>query len=239
MLSAAHCGAVSIVELRQYTLQPGARDALIDLFEAELLEPQQECGMQIVGTFRDLDDDDKFVWLRAFSDMEARTRALARFYGGPVWKRHRDTANATMVDSDDVLLLRPAWEGSGFASAAGRHPATAADGDDRGIVTVTIVTTRQPAQLGFFADEVAPALRAHGGVVLACMVTEHSRNGFPALPVRDDVNVVAWCAGYPGRTQAEIDVAQSAIVSACASWPDTSQPAQSLRLQPTRRSPLA
>ena len=34
---------------------------------------------------------------------------LAAFYDGPVWRAHRDEANATMIDSDDVLLLRP-WQ---------------------------------------------------------------------------------------------------------------------------------
>ncbi|HEY3728882.1 MAG TPA: NIPSNAP family protein [Solirubrobacteraceae bacterium] len=229
---------MSIVELRQYTLKPGARDVLIDLFEAELVEPQEECGMRIVGTFRDLDDRDKFVWLRSFPDMHARTQALERFYRGPVWRRHRDAANATMVDSDDVLLLRPAWEGSGFESVPGRHPTTAADGGERGSITVTIVPIQGPADLGFFVDEVVPALRARGGAVLACMVTEHSQNGFPALPVRDDVDVVAWCTGYPDRAQAEIDAAQSAVISVCAGWPDVSGPVDSLRLRPTRRSAL-
>lgn len=48
--------SVSVVELRQYTLVPGERDALIGLFEAELIVPQEDCGMQIIGTFQDLDD---------------------------------------------------------------------------------------------------------------------------------------------------------------------------------------
>src|SRR5262249_21434026 len=100
-----------IVELRQYTLHPGRRDALVALFEAEFVESQEACGMTIIGTFRDLDDPDRFVWLRGFSDMETRAAALAAFYGGPVWKAHREAANATMVDSDNVLLLRP---GRGF-----------------------------------------------------------------------------------------------------------------------------
>ncbi len=95
-----------IFELRQYTLHPGRRDELIDLFERELIAPQEEAGMRILGQFRDLDDPDRFVWMRSFPDMDARREALARFYGGPIWKAHRDAANATMIDSDDVLLLR-------------------------------------------------------------------------------------------------------------------------------------
>ena len=51
-------------------------------------------------------------------------RLLASFYGGPVWKVNAAEANATMIDTDDVLLLRPATEESGFpAPAVHRVPA--------------------------------------------------------------------------------------------------------------------
>ena len=39
--------------------------------------------------------------------MRARRRALEAFSGGLVWKEHASAANATMIDSDNVLLLRP------------------------------------------------------------------------------------------------------------------------------------
>ena len=54
-----------IVELRQYTLHPGQRDVLISLFDRALVESQEELGMTILGQFRDLDNPDRFVWLRA------------------------------------------------------------------------------------------------------------------------------------------------------------------------------
>src|SRR6516225_3998362 len=97
-----------VVEFRQYTLHPGRRDDLIGLFERELIEPQEAAGMALVGQFRDADDPDRFVWLRGFPDMKTRAEALGRFYYGPVWKKHSAEANATMIDSDNVLLLRPA-----------------------------------------------------------------------------------------------------------------------------------
>jgi hypothetical protein len=50
-----------IVELRQYTLVPGKRDVLVDLFDADLIEGQEDTGMKIIGQFCDLDDPDKFV----------------------------------------------------------------------------------------------------------------------------------------------------------------------------------
>jgi len=105
-----------IIELRQYTLHPGRRDELIELFDREFVETQEAVGIQVIGQFRDLDDTDRFVWLRGFNDMPARAQSLNAFYGGPVWKAHREAANATMIDSDNVLLLRLAHPTSGFSS---------------------------------------------------------------------------------------------------------------------------
>src|SRR5437016_8439463 len=41
-----------IVELRQYTLHPGQRDVLIDLFDREFVESQEALGMKVIGQFR-------------------------------------------------------------------------------------------------------------------------------------------------------------------------------------------
>src|SRR5436309_8091213 len=86
----------AVLELRQYTLHPGKRDTLIELFEREFVESQEAVGAQIVGTFRDLDRPDRFVWIRGFAGMEPRRAALQAFYFGPVWKAHREAANATI-----------------------------------------------------------------------------------------------------------------------------------------------
>ena len=58
-----------MVELRQYTLHPSRRDDLIELFDREFVETQEATGMHIVAQFRDLDDPDRFVWIRGFTDM--------------------------------------------------------------------------------------------------------------------------------------------------------------------------
>src|SRR5919199_1692664 len=96
-----HEGAAmaEVLELRQYTLHPGRRDELIELFDREFVESQEAVGAQVLGQFRDLDDQDRFVWLRGFADMATRGRALPAFYGGPVWREHSAKANATMIDS--------------------------------------------------------------------------------------------------------------------------------------------
>src|SRR5215510_12342986 len=107
----------AVVELRQYTLHPGQRDVLIELFEREFVDPLESAGMTVMGQFHDLDRPDRFVWMRGFADMFQRAQGLSAFYGGPVWGAHRTAANATMIDSDNVLLLRPAREGAGIALA--------------------------------------------------------------------------------------------------------------------------
>jgi hypothetical protein len=102
----------SVDELRQYMLKPGQRDTLIDIFDREFVETQEAVGMRVLGQFRDADAAERFVWIRAFHDMEVRRRALTSFYSGPVWKAHGRAAAAKMVDADDVLLLRPVVPGT-------------------------------------------------------------------------------------------------------------------------------
>ena len=51
-----------------------------------------------------------------FPYMAQRRRGLEAFYGSDFWWAHRDAVNATLVDSDDVFLLRPAWPGGGLVS---------------------------------------------------------------------------------------------------------------------------
>ena len=50
-----------IIELRQYALHPGQREALITLFDREFVESQEVAGIRVIGQFRDLDDRNRFV----------------------------------------------------------------------------------------------------------------------------------------------------------------------------------
>src|SRR2546429_3687655 len=93
-----------IVELRQYTLYPGKRDVLIDLFDREFIEPQEAIRIRVIGQFRNVDDPDRFVWLRGFRDMASRAKALQNFYGGPGWRASRGSAHATIAYSDTILF---------------------------------------------------------------------------------------------------------------------------------------
>ena len=188
-----------IVELRQYTLHPGKRDVLIDLFDREFVESQEALGMKIIGQFRDLDNPNRFVWLRGFRDMPSRAQALKDFYGGPVWKAHREAANATMIDSDNVLLLHPAMPISGFSFGNKERAPVGAKETQGELVVATIYYFDAPVDadfVEFFEKAVKPDVTDSGATVLASLVTEDSENTFPALPVREGENVFAWFARF-------------------------------------------
>ena len=59
---------------------------MIAVFDGKLIEGQEEVGMRVLGQFRDLDDTNRFTWMREFPNMEARGKTLTEFYTGPVWK---------------------------------------------------------------------------------------------------------------------------------------------------------
>jgi quinol monooxygenase YgiN len=195
-MTADIASARAVVELRQYTHHPGRRDDLIELFEEKFLAGQAEAGMTVIATFRDLNDPDRFVWLRGFSDMVARERALKSFYGGPLWKANRDAANATLVDSDNVLLLRPARPGSGFAWDESRG----------GLIAAMVYPVGAAGAQSFtehFERTLQPALLNAGSTLLATFVTEHAENTFPNLPFREGEDVFVWFARFADRASYE------------------------------------
>lgn len=239
--------ACAVVELRQYTLHPGKRDALIALFEREFVDPLEAAGMTVIGQFRDLDRPDRFVWMRGFADMYRRAQGLSAFYGGPVWSAHREAANATMIDSGNVLLLRPARADAGIALAERRRAPVGATVLPRARVVATISPLAPPAdaQRGALFDSlVRPALEAAGARVLGAYVTEASRNTFPRLPVREGEHVFVWFVAFADDAAYERHVAR---LEAGRVWHDEVVPRwnqglagtpEVLRLAPTARSLL-
>lgn len=234
-----------VVELRQYTLHPGQCDVLIALFEGVFIEAQEAAGMTVIGQFRNLEDPNRFVWLRGFPDMEKRLAALQAFYGGPVWQAHREAANATLVDSDNVLLLRPVRPTSGFLLDRSLRPPRGAEKLPPGLIVATILPFETPPDADFlalFEDTLAPALTSGGATVLASFVTEPSANTFPALPVREGEQVFVWFSRF--RDQAAYEEHLAALARSLE-WRDQlwgpvvrrlKAAPQVLELTPTARS---
>ncbi|WP_086819185.1 NIPSNAP family protein [Allokutzneria sp. NRRL B-24872] len=175
-----------VVELRQYTLRPGTRDTLVELFDREFVETQDAVGVRVIGQFRDEANPDRFVWLRSFPDMERHERSLSAFYNGEAWAQHRDAARETMVDTDNALLLRPV--GEGFPLRDRPLPGSTELPESRFLVTVHYGD--EP-----FTDAFADSL---GYEPLVCLRSEYAANTFPALPVREGEHVFVTVERFAG-----------------------------------------
>jgi hypothetical protein len=229
-----------VVELRQYALKPGAAGTLVEVFEAHFVESQEALGMAIGGLFLDRDDPDRFVWMRGFASMEERREALAAFYGGPVWKEHGPTANATMLDSDDVLLLRPTEPAHPPRAPAPRRPpvGAVASGDPWVLVTVWL---HEPGRgtCAWLAGHVHPVLTRAIGTNVATWRSEPAENTFPGLPVRGD-HAFVWTASFADRPAyadalARLDT-DPTWLELSPRLDDVVTARQVLRLRPTARS---
>ncbi|GHO62271.1 NIPSNAP family containing protein [Ktedonobacter sp. SOSP1-52] len=234
-----------IIELRQYTLKPGRRDELIALFEERFIEGQEQVGAHVLGQFRRRNRPDQFVWLRGFTDMEARRQALQGFYYGPIWREHRDAANDTMIDSDNVLLFKPASRAGEFRLDLNNRPGKDAPEVAGGIIIATLYTFTTPVEakfVEFFEKEVVPVLRAAGAAISGYFVTEASENTFPALPVREGEHIFAWFASFVDEAAyesylsalSESDTWTATLTPALQGW--LARPQEVLELLPARRS---
>lgn len=198
-----------IAELRQYTMVPGRLDELIELFEREFIDTQEAVGSHVVGTFTDLDDPDRFVWIRGFASLDDRIDALRAFYGSQLWADNAVAVNETLIDSDNVLLLQPAGD-------RGLPDTPASDGTPSSrVFGVTVYAL----ELG--ADDSA-AVAAVPSSALSVLRTHPGPNTFKGLPVREGEQVIVVLTdGEPIKVQ----LPGAEII-------------QTLRLSPTSRSAL-
>jgi hypothetical protein len=239
-LSAATLAPSPVVELRQYKIVKGHRDEMIALFEREFVDSQEALGMRLIGQFRDLDDPDRFTWIREFESMATRATALNAFYFGPVWRAHRGEANPLLDDNDNVLLLHSAATDLGFG------PLTRTT-TPPGLIVATVHYLWKDSGQGFtafFHDRLKPALIAAGLPALAAYAPETEPNNFPQLPVRQSEKLFVWFTRVANAGAHE--QAMSAL-HASPMWQRELGPAlddfeeraaQILRLAPTPRSRL-
>ncbi|MEH0450264.1 NIPSNAP family protein [Streptomyces sp. B21-102] len=160
---------MSIVELRQYTLHSGARETLIELFEREFVTGQQAVGITVGGRFRDLDDPDRFVWLRSF----------------PTWRtagvRWRRSTPARSGGSTATPPTPPCSTATTSCCCAARDSHRSRD--ERG------ARDRLPSRRRCPLRRVRRPAPGPGHALLR---TEHAENDFPRLPVRTGEDVRVW-----------------------------------------------
>lgn len=129
-----------------------------------------------------------------FPELSSRKRSLEQFYHGPVWKEFRDDANSTMLDSDNVLLLRPTDPARSAPAPAAIRADVGAQESSEEWMTVSVYS--HPPNVDFtqwLPQDLHAAVEQHVGIPVATYRSEPAENKFPALPVRQD-NVFVWMA---------------------------------------------
>lgn len=223
------------IELRQYAMKPGRRDELITLFEREFVETQEAAGIRLIGLFHDLDRPDRFVWMRGYPDQAAREPALDAFYSSNHWLTHRAAANASMISSDDVLLLRPL---SPDVAPDVSAPIPTGEQPGRGVVVLGVHRLDGPDDplAAAFRTDLTQALAGAGLAVEATLITDATPNSFPRHPVREGEWVLVWLSSQPVVQTADAALARARADPRLA--PLFATTLQLMRLQPTARSRL-
>ncbi|HEV7644418.1 MAG TPA: NIPSNAP family protein [Pyrinomonadaceae bacterium] len=93
-----------IVEVRSYRIKPGRREEFIEFFEKRSIPALRSYGMKVAGPLIDLENPNKFVWLRSFPSLAERERMRDAFYGGDPWKSELEDIAMPMLESYDVIL---------------------------------------------------------------------------------------------------------------------------------------
>ena len=113
------------------------------------------------------------------------------------------------------------------------------------MASIVYVERKTPSEFGeFFAKELKPHWETAGASVIAQMVSEHSPNTYPSLPVREKETAFVWFSLF--ADQAAVDKHQRALVQSLE-WRDGGGAVdargriikiETLRLEPTARSRL-
>jgi hypothetical protein len=93
-----------IVEVRSYRIKPGHREEFIEFFETRAIPAQRTYGIQILGPLIDLENPNKFVFLRSFPSLDERDRMKDAFYESDLWKNELEPIAMPLLESYDVIL---------------------------------------------------------------------------------------------------------------------------------------
>jgi hypothetical protein len=188
-----HLKDFQVIEFRRYTVKEGEREHFAEYFESYFPEAFQQMGAIAFGQFFERKNPVGFTWMRGFKNTDARAVINAGFYYGPLWREHAFTMNSLMVDSDNVLLLRPLSPERGVTVLPSVDPVAEGKGA-QGVVVAQIFAVKANSVDAFArqAEATFAGYRAAGAREAGVLVTLDAPNNFPQLPVRTDGPYLVW-----------------------------------------------
>jgi hypothetical protein len=229
-----------VIELRRYTIAEGGRQRFARYFETYFPEAFQQLGAAALGHFCERERSDHFTWLRGYPDMQARAAVNHAFYDGPVWREHRALVNGYIVDSDNVLLLRPLYPDSDIPALRAVDPVAEPMGAQG--VAVAQIFKAAPGMLdacALAAESWFVNYRGRGVIEAGILVTLDEPNNFPRHPIRTDGSWLVWLGVL--RDEAALDELRPLFATAAIRLAETGLldgPAELVVLDPCRRSRL-
>ena len=204
---------IKVLELRNYLLKPNMADVFSNYFDIHFVKPMAELGCYTLGQFKIQNVNDRFVWMRGFSNMESREKFLNDFYvSSSVWKEFGPGANNMMINSDNVYLLRP-LDNNKNSKEQSKGISSNVLITNRGIVVVDfhICNSTLDKVINLFNSAYLPFLKTLDIHDITLWVSEMSENDFPRLPVFQDKNLLLTITTY--KDEAEYQIKQSQINS--------------------------
>lgn len=105
-----------IVEVRSYRIKPRRRADFIKFFETISIPAHRKYGMEVLGPLLDVENPNKYVWMRSFPSLEERDRIKTEFYDGELYKKEMEPIAMPMLESYDIILCEtsPGYVNDGF-----------------------------------------------------------------------------------------------------------------------------
>jgi len=230
-----------VLEFRRYTIKEGEREHFAQYFDAYFPEALQQLGTIVAGDFFERKNSSGFTWIRGFHTLEDRAVVNAQFYAGSVWKEHKKTMNDLIVDSDNVMLLRPLSPERGIPILPSIDPIVEANGV-QGIVVAQIFAVKADSVEAFAkaAEPTFASYRAAGVREAGVLVTLDVPNNYPQLPIRTDGPFLVWLGVLKDKQMLENEfnpLAERSLQSLSATGLIRGA-SESVVLDPARRSRL-
>ncbi len=105
----------AVIEFRTYTTKPDQRAKVIELLEDHFFDEMKGLGIKVLGCYPSLEDENTFVWLRAFPDAASHEQLTKELYGGKLWKEELEQPIVSRIASlsvstvEDKTGLWDAW----------------------------------------------------------------------------------------------------------------------------------
>jgi hypothetical protein len=92
-----------IVEVCTYRVKAGRRSEFLQFFETQAVAALRAHGIRVLGPLVDLENPNRFVWLRSFPSEEERGRMKSAF---AVWQRETQPIAMPMLESWDFAVCQ-------------------------------------------------------------------------------------------------------------------------------------